>query len=96
MFRDIKISLGSEIVQKQSRGVCGISIAILKDLRQGVKEPYAYMEFHLWQLNHFATYFAAELIAFPWHADSSVLFTSKSFSQNIKKVFSYLPLCHFV
>lgn len=54
-------------------------------------------EFHLWQLNHFATHFGAELIAFPWHADSSILlFTRKSFAQNIKKVFCYLPSCHFV
>lgn len=28
MFSDIRISIGSEIVQKESRGVCGISIAV--------------------------------------------------------------------
>lgn len=30
-------------------------------------------EFYLQQLNCFATHFASELIAFPWHADSPVL-----------------------
>lgn len=52
-------------------------------------------DFHLWQLNHFTTYFASELIAFAWHADNPVLlFTRKSFAQNLKKVFCYLLLCY--
>lgn len=52
-------------------------------------------DFHLWQLNHFTTDFASELIAFAWHADNPVLlFTRKSFAQNLKKVFCYLLLCY--
>lgn len=54
-------------------------------------------EFYLQQLNCFATHFASELIAFPWHADSPVLlFTRESFAQNLKNAFCYLSSCHFV
>lgn len=46
--------------------------------------------------NHFTTYFASELIAFACHADNSVLlFTKKSFAQNLRRAFCNL-LCYFV
>lgn len=92
MFSDISISIGPEEVQ-ESRGVCGLSTAADK-ISGRVLRNYILKQ---WQLNPFWTRFAVELIAFPWHAHSSVLlFAMEYFAQNKNTAFCSLlsmPFC---
>lgn len=88
VFSDIRISFGSEIVQKESRGVCGISTVVDQKISGRVLRHSILKQR---QLNPFWTYFAVELIAFPWHGHSCVLlFAMKYFAQNKNTVFCSL------